>query len=176
MKSHKKPETELEPFAISLRIRHASIDPQELTRAFGVQPLHAFRAGDLRAASGQRTGSGRHGGSYWLADLKDGLPVAMLRPAEFPDATAALAEAVRTSRRRLESMVGQNLGMALSVLVTRVLQPQATLLERLRAEEGEVTLLIEVNAVAAEPFTLQPQVLRGLADLGVAVEFEFSGP
>jgi hypothetical protein len=172
MKSSQQSQTGLEPYSISLRIRHASIDPAELTRAFGVEPLHSFRAGDPRAASGQRSGSARHTGSYWLADLKEGLPFAVHSPAGFPPGSA---EALRSSRRRLETMVGQNLGLALNVLVMRILQPQASLVERLRAEEGEVTLLIEVDASVAEPFLLGPQVLRGLADLGVAVEFEFSG-
>ncbi len=173
MKSKSRPQEQLEAFALSLRIRHPSIDPAELTSAFGVEPLHSFRAGDPRNGPGQRSGSSRHTGSYWLADLKEGLPFAVMSPASgFPPNAV---DALRESRKRLETMVGENLGLALNVLVMRVLQPRASLLERLRAEEGEVALLIEVNTVVAEPFSLAPQVLKGLADLGITIEFEFSG-
>jgi hypothetical protein len=34
-----------EPFRLALRVRHPSIDPDELTRAFAITPEHAHQAG-----------------------------------------------------------------------------------------------------------------------------------
>jgi len=35
-------------FTIALRIRHPNIAPAEVTRNLGIEPLHAWRAGDPR--------------------------------------------------------------------------------------------------------------------------------
>jgi hypothetical protein len=158
-------------FRLFLRVRHPSIDPAELTREFGTEPLHSFRAGDARAASGQSTGSLRHADSYWLAQVESVLPLVMTLPADV-QLTLMPAE-VRDARERLELLAGRNVGMAVTVLTMRLLQPRATLLKRLRAEEGEVTLLLELDAALAEPFTIVPQMLKLLADLGVTVAIEF---
>src|ERR1700746_929804 len=56
-----------EPFQLSLRIRHPSLDPEELTREFNIEAAHCFRAGDPRAS---RTGiASVHPESYWLGAL-----------------------------------------------------------------------------------------------------------
>jgi len=33
------------PFQLSLRIRHPSIDPEEISKGLGIEPEHTFRAG-----------------------------------------------------------------------------------------------------------------------------------
>ena len=35
-------------FTLSLRIRHPSIEPGEITRNLGIEPQHTWRAGDPR--------------------------------------------------------------------------------------------------------------------------------
>lgn len=36
------------PFQLSLRIRHPSIDPEEISKGLGIEPEHTFRAGQPR--------------------------------------------------------------------------------------------------------------------------------
>jgi hypothetical protein len=55
------------PIQLSLRVRHPSIAPDEITTALGVSPEHCFRAGDSRAGHAQGRGSARHAQTYWLA-------------------------------------------------------------------------------------------------------------
>jgi hypothetical protein len=170
MKAKPEPKTEAPAFRVTLRIRHPSIDPAELSREFGIEPLHSFRAGDIRPAASRGSGSACHAESYWLADLETGLLLTAILPGAY---TAEVPMAVRTGRRRLELLASRNLGLAFSVITLRVLHPRASLLQRLQAEEGEVTLLIELDRDAMESFVLAPQVMRALADLGVTVNFDF---
>ena len=162
--------TERPSFRLFLRVRHPSIDPAELTQAFGTEPLHSFRVGDARAASGQASGSLRHADSYWLAEVESVLPLVM-SPVE--EQLMVMATDVRSARQGMERLAGRSAGMAVTVLAMRLLQPRAALFKRLRAEEGEVTLLVELDAALAEPFTIAPQMLRLLADLGITVSIEF---
>ena len=163
------------PFRLSLRIRHPSIDPSELSREFALEPLYSFRAGDARTAVGLSGGSTRHAGSYWLADLESAMPASLLSP---PGAGGALEAqwppALHAARQRAEQLLRRNVGMALAAVSLRLLQPRASLLKRISAEDGEVTLLAEISRAVAESFTIAPQVMRPLAEWGVTVSFEFS--
>ncbi len=67
MEVRKVRETEPEPFQLSLRIRHPSLDPEELSRELNIEAAHCFRAGDPRAS---RSGiASVHPESYWLGAL-----------------------------------------------------------------------------------------------------------
>jgi hypothetical protein len=166
----REPQPDTEPaYCLSLRIRHPSIDPAELSRAFALEPLHAFRAGDLRAAR-QGSGSTRHAASYWLVDLVPGLSTAIAFEPSFSDAIGVS----QTARQRLGDMAAGNPGLALSLIVTQVLKARADLLTRLVAEGGDVTLLVELSTQTLQGFSLAPQTLRALADLAVTVNVEFA--
>ena len=156
-------------YCLSLRIRHPSINPQELSQAFALQPLHAFRAGDLRADR-QGSGSTRHAASYWLVDLVPGLSTALAFESSLPEAIGVSSVA----RQRLGDMAMGNPGLALSLIVTQVLKTRAELLTRLVAEGGDVTLLVELSTQTLQGFSLAPPVLRALADLAVTVNVEFA--
>ena len=152
MKAHAtKPDAE-PAYCLSLRIRHPSIDPTELSRAFALEPLHAFRAGDLRAA--------RQGG--------------LATAIAFESAPSDAIGVSQTARQRLGDMAAGNPGLALSLIVTQVLKAQAVLLTRLVAEGGDVTLLVELSTQTLQGFSLAPQTLRALADLAVTVNVEFA--
>ena len=58
-------------FAISLRIRHPSVDPAEITRALGIEPQHAWQAGDARRGDAGELLEGTYRDSYWIARLMD---------------------------------------------------------------------------------------------------------
>ena len=58
-------------FTVSLSIRHPSIVPSKITEALGIEPQHAWKAGDQRrdAAGGDCAGVYRE--SYWMGRLMD---------------------------------------------------------------------------------------------------------
>jgi hypothetical protein len=55
------------PFQLSLRVRHPSMDPAELSRELGLEADHSFRAGDPRRSMNDT--QSLHGESYWLGSL-----------------------------------------------------------------------------------------------------------
>jgi hypothetical protein len=58
-------------FTVSLRIRHPSIAPTEITEAIGIEPQHTWRVGEPRRdpEGGDCTGVYRE--SYWMGRLMD---------------------------------------------------------------------------------------------------------
>ena len=59
-----------EPFQISLRVRHPTIDPVLISRELKVEPEHCFRAGEPRESSSGIAAAAVHGESYWLGSLQ----------------------------------------------------------------------------------------------------------
>ena len=58
-------------FSVSVRIRHPTADPAELTRHLGLEPQHCWRAGDKRPATSDDAASiGTYRETYWLAQLR----------------------------------------------------------------------------------------------------------
>lgn len=56
-------------FTMSLRIRHPSIEPAEITRVLGIEPQHTWRAGESRRDPVGETLEGSYRETYWLARL-----------------------------------------------------------------------------------------------------------
>lgn len=151
-----------EPFQLSLRIRHPSLDPEELTREFNIEAAHCFRAGDPRAS---RTGiASVHPESYWLGALNT---------ANWPvDATTPSVQHLLADQR-VGVVAMRSLGWVLS-LSTRFFNAHAGTLRRIGAEGGQVSLLVTAPAALVNGFSLTPAVSRVFGELGVALEFEFS--
>ena len=106
MEARKQSKPALPPFEVSLRIRHPSLDPAELSREFNIKPQHALRAGDPRPArTGNLTASVRTE-SYWLGALNLG-PWPPDMP--FPDHPK-----LQLAQERLRTTAAQSLGWALS--------------------------------------------------------------
>jgi hypothetical protein len=61
-------------FSVTLRIRHPSIDPDELSRRLGIEPQHAWRAGEPRRDDDGELGSGVYRETYWVGLLPPGPP------------------------------------------------------------------------------------------------------
>ena len=61
-------------FSVTLRIRHPSIDPDELSRRLGMEPQHAWRAGEQRRGDDGEVGSGVYRETYWVGLLPPGPP------------------------------------------------------------------------------------------------------
>ena len=163
MEARKLHESDSEPFQLSLRIRHPSLDPEELSREFSIEAAHCFRAGDPRAS---RSGiASVHPESYWLGALNT---------TNWP-ADVSFPKSRRRSggEEHLGVVATRSLGWALS-LSTRFFNAHAETLRRIGAEGGQVSLLITAPPGEVSGFSLAPAVSRVFSDLGIALEFEFT--
>ena len=131
-------------YAMSLRVRHPTLDPALLTEALHLEPLHSWRAGDPRRSVTGAALGGEHRDSYWSAPL----PGQAVGAAAFP----------------LEMFLGQQL-----VQFGR----HREFLARLQNENAQISLLIEVSPVENGVLTLSTGTSRKLADLNIEVEFQF---
>lgn len=152
-------------FQLSLRIRHPSIDPAEISRELQLEPDHCFMAGEPRQSSSGVATASVHNQSYWLATVD---------PTSLPDDLSLLAGIPELERARATvraiSLMGLDTGLTL--IVMRLLRRNADFIRRLRAEGGEVGLLVELSAKKARGFTLTPEISRTLGEFGIAVDFE----
>jgi hypothetical protein len=131
-------------YAISLRVRHPTLDPALLTQTLHLEPLHSWRAGEPRRSVTGAALGGDHRESYWSAPL----PGEGVGAAAFP----------------LELFLGQQLVQ---------LNRHREFLTRLQAESAQISLLIEFSPVENTVLTLSTSVSRKLADLNIEVEFQF---
>lgn len=154
-----------EPFQLSLRIRHPSLDPADLSRELGMEPQHCFRAGDPRPSRTNLAPPTTYAESYWLGALDPG---EWPTPLAFPEDPR-----LEMARERLGVVATSSLGWALS-LSTRFFGAHAEMLRQIRAEGGQVTLLATVPTGAVAGFNVAPEVSRVFGDLGIAIEFEFT--
>lgn len=154
------------PFELSLRIRHPSVDPADLSDQLGIKPKHSFRAGEPRRSRTEPTSTSVHGESYWLGTLD---------PAAWPAENWFSGFAnVALAQKELSSAVTRSLGWALSLSARRFQRGHAALFERVRIEGGRVSLLVALSPVAVESFSLTPEVSRIFSELGITLEFELT--
>jgi hypothetical protein len=163
MEARKLRQPDSEPFQLSLRIRHPSLDPSELSREFNIEAAHCFRAGEPRAS---RSGiASVHPESYWLGALNT---------ANWPvDVTFPGVRRLLAPQERIGEVATRSLGWALS-LSTRFFSAHAGTLRRIGAEGGQVSLLITAPPAMVSGFSLAPVVSRVFSDLGITLEFEFT--
>jgi hypothetical protein len=131
-------------FTISLRLRHPSIDPSEITQTLGIMPQHTWKAGHPRRDPAGGTLEGVYRESYWMGRL-------MQEPAR------------SSAQVSVESVVQQTLAH---------LRRSHGFLERLDGEGGIAEL--HVSLFACEDFQLQlsAQSLALLGRLGLAVALD----
>ncbi len=134
-------------YSVSLRVRHPTMNLQVLTERLGLEPAHTWTAGDPRRSQNGTPLGGQHRDSYWSASLPS-LPggTPVAEPLEL-----FLSQQLLQLGRRHELLAG------------------------LQAGGGEISLLIELAPVANASITLGSGTLRKLAQLGIEVEFQFSG-
>jgi hypothetical protein len=152
------------PFELSLRIRHPSVDPAELSRELALEAEHSFRAGEPRRSRGDATSASVYGESYWLGTLD---------PTSWPaDAWFSGHADQDFAVRELRKSATRSLGWALSFSARRFLRAKA-LFERIRSEGGQVSVLVTLSS-ALESFTMPPEVSRMFGDLGITLEFDLT--
>lgn len=131
-------------FTISLRIRHPNIDPSRITATLGIEPQHAWQAGDERRASAGGDREGVYRESYWMGRL-------MREPQ------------LSSEELSIESMLTQILAQ---------LRRSKSLLEQLNAEGGVAELHISLFARTSFRLELSAESLRSFGRLRLAVTFE----
>jgi len=154
------------PFQLSLRIKHPSMDPANISKELGIEPEHSFRAGQSRPS---KTGVARtavHTESYWLAPLN---PSSWFGTLPFEP----LAN-VPISQIMIDAAIVRNLASALGLCAARFSKAHTELLNKIRSEGGEISLLVTLSASAVSSFSLQPHVSRLFGELGMALEFEIT--
>jgi hypothetical protein len=177
MEAHQLSEESATPVQLSLRVRHPTIAPDEISAAFGVSPEHCFRAGDPRTDHSRGRRSGQHTQTYWLAIVTaewwaDPIDPAFLSviAARYPEHNVAVsAENLRkaTQNSRLRT-VETLLFYCLQRLNTR-----HAFLERIQSDGGDVSLLLLMARDSAADFTLPVAMTRMLVKMGISLEFKF---
>ncbi|HEU4617140.1 MAG TPA: DUF4279 domain-containing protein [Gammaproteobacteria bacterium] len=150
-------------FTAALRIRHPSIDPDEITRRLGLPPLHCWRAGDPRTPpSGERTQSARTE-TYWVAVLPAS-PINVFETfaALYRTPLEAWPQSVRTALQSPEFLMWVPL---LNMRRDRKFWKQ------FGEEGGSVEMLINVEQTEGFRLDLQPNLLAMLVDLRIGLSF-----
>jgi Domain of unknown function (DUF4279) len=153
--------------SVSLRIRHPSCDPHEITSELGLKPDHSWTCGEpRRSEAGLALGGMRHD-SYWTASLP-GVSIAQWQTSETnPHVPGSMISA---GANDLPEAMAQ-LQMQLQIMAQ--IRRNRAFLERLITEGGEVTFVVEIDASAGMSFRLDPALMKQLGALGVRLEFEF---
>jgi hypothetical protein len=152
-------------FQLSLRIKHPSMDPADISKELGIEPEHSFRAGQPRHSKSGLASAAVHTESYWLAQLNPSSWFVNLPFEPLPD--------VPISQGAIETAVARNLAWALGLCAVRLHKAQA-LLQTIHSEGGEISLLVTISPTATNSFSLQPQASRMFGEMGIALEFEMT--
>ena len=118
---------------MSLRIRHPSIEPSQITQTLGLQPQHTWRAGDERKDSAGGSAGGTYRESYWMCEL-------MPQPALSADHVGVESELLRalgTLRRSFDFLQSVNDGGGVAEIYVSVFA----------RDEFRIELLSEVCAL-----------------------------
>jgi hypothetical protein len=154
------------PFQLSLRIRHPSMDPTAISKEFRIEPEHSFRAGQPRHSRSGVAPAAVHVESYWLAALNPG--------TWFQNPSMAAHHNLSVSREFMDAADPWTLAWALSLCAMRFSKSHGALLQTLRSEGGEISLLVTISPTAVSTFSLAPQVTRIFGELGITLEFEIT--
>jgi hypothetical protein len=147
------------PFQLSLRIRHPSIDPEQVSQQLGIDADHSFRAGEPREAGSSVAPV--HAESYWLATLD---PATLLLGTELDPHVGPHAHAIAFGL----------LDSVLVVLTSSLLRRHADFFRQLQEEGGEVRLIVALSTRKARGFTLTPHLGKALSDLRIPVDIELT--
>lgn len=154
-----------ESFRLALRVRHPSMDPADISRALGIVPEHAFKAGDPRPSRHELTEAAVHSQSYWLGVLDTA--------GRGPDFLFPEDRRSQIFQRQLAKARG-TLSWALSLGCARLFKMHERFLRRVRSEGGDIALLVTIFSTEIGSFTLPSETSRFLGELGIVLEFELA--
>jgi hypothetical protein len=156
---------------MSLRIRHPTIDPDEISAAVGVQPEHSFKSGD--PAQGRR---GLHTQTYWLASIAPGSWPEPLDPSFLQTIAARSADRIAAASAESFRSAAHNARFRSVELMLHYglhrLNARHEFMERIQKDGGEVSLVLSLERASAVDFTLSVEMSRLLVKLGIALELK----
>jgi hypothetical protein len=154
------------PFQLSLRIKHPTMDPANISKELGIEPEHSFRAGQSRRSRTGVAAAAIHTESYWLAPLNPSSWFGTLPFEPLPN--------VPISQSMIDTAITRNLAWALGLCAARFSKAHTELLHTISSEGGEISLLVTLSASAISSFSLQPHISRIFGELGMTLEFEIT--
>jgi hypothetical protein len=164
MKARALADSEQLAFELALRVRHPSLDPDALSKELGLEPTHTFRAGQLREPRSSASPASVHAESYWLGTLD---PTAWLA-----DIWPGFASNDSPPKKPAKAIAWQSLGSALDMTARVLVRSHVPLFERIRAEGGQVCLLVTLSPIAVDSFSVAPEASQIFGELGITIEFE----
>jgi hypothetical protein len=165
MKARALADSEELAFELALRIRHPSMDPEDLSRELDLEPTHTFRAGQLREPRSSASPASVHAESYWLGTLDPTAWLADIWPTGFATIDTG-------ARKPVKAAPWQNLGSALDMTARVLVRSHVALFERIRSDGGQVCLLVTLSPIAVDSFSVAPEVCQIFGELGITIEFE----
>ena len=149
-------------FSIALRIRHPSIDPAEITQRLGIDPQHAWRAGEPREIDAGDVGSSLHRETYWVGLLPHR---PMLGPV-LGTHTVRVAELVREATSHPQ----------VALYFTLLKMKRTTGFWREFAEQGgTIECLLQVHKTERFQLDLSQALLLALVELKITLSIEIDG-
>jgi hypothetical protein len=144
-------------FSIALRIRHPSIDPNEITGRLGIEPQHAWRAGEPR--KDDDAGSALHRETYW---------VGLLTPAPF--GPSPWDQTVDESLRQAAGLPQASLYFTLLKM-----KRSSGFWREFADQGGTVECLLQVHKADRFQLDLSQALLLALVELRITLSIEVEG-
>jgi hypothetical protein len=145
-------------YSITLRIRHPSIDPQELSQQLGFRPQHAWRAGEQRLGETGEPTDGLYRETVWVGLLPQ-LHIDHLAGRRDPHAAST-------------ESVPLDLPAATLYLTAMKMKRAAAFWQNLAAQGGTVECLMQIRHDEHYQLDLSPTLIATLADLRIALSVE----
>ena len=77
-------------------------------------------------------------------------------------------------QKHIEAAAARNLAGTLGMCALKFKSAHASLLQTIRSEGGEASLLVTLSPADVDAFSLPPQVGRIFGELGITLEFEMT--
>jgi hypothetical protein len=143
-------------YTVSLRVRHPSIDPKELTEKLGFAPHYSWRAGDRKQDASGEPGEGTYRETYWFGRLPS------MSAETIPD---------RSPGMWAEGIPDLPLEGAIMFALLR-LQRADEFWRALVASGGTARFIVEIYGGRDLTLDLSPATLAMLARFGVAISVD----
>ena len=147
-------------FSVALRIRHPSIDPAELSRRLGIEPQHAWRAGDPRHLAEGEVGSRTYRETYWVGFLAPSPP---LEPSLLGLRSPRLVGMLRNTLTHPQT----------ALYFALLMMKRATAFWRTFAEQGgTIECLLQVHKADRFQLEMSQALLLALVELKITLSIE----
>jgi hypothetical protein len=155
-------------FSVTFRIRHPHIDPAELSRQLGIEPEHAWRAGEPRRPEpGEAARSGVYRETYWVGELQGPQPWgAGMLPDHPPGRIGPIIAAVKT---------GPVLPQITLYFTLLKMKRAGAFWRELTEQGGTIECLLQVHKTEGFQLEISQALMLMLVELKVALSIEVDG-